>query len=653
MPVAVDSERGFFRAAHRRLSEALSAQQVDEFAALGSDEQRFQWLWDQRLAHETPCSFTELGKDLEQAKQFKDDGNKAFQKEDYATAVRLYTKSILHMPVDSGDLSVVHANRSAALYHRGQYHLALQDIEQALELGYPKHLLYKVYDRQARCLLALKQHLSAKDTFQRTISALDDSPLTLERRRKWQMDVQIMVSMFTKFKDIRDEPLSPAQIGQPKAPPAPGRLLRGPHPRQRAHGRGLVSAALRFHEALDEEVGRHVTTDDDVKAGDLLLTERPAVAVLLQERALTHCFECFRRLRAPVACPRCSAVLFCSAACRTQAERTHHAVECSVLPLLWASGASITCLMALRAIAQLPKGAAPPASVMSLVTHTARRQTEDLLHRAHMAVFLARCLQAAGHAGEGDEVLRTGGRLLTLLQLLQFNVHEVSELELKVPPPRGYDSATSNFVGAALYPTLALFNHSCDPGVVRYFNGTTVVVHAARGLRAGQPVCENYGFCYSNRPRQERLDALQRQYWFRCCCQACEEDWPLLRDMENDTGVMRFRCDPGGASTARCSNVIIVPTDTTNFMVQCSACKQHTNILKGLKALQDTDSMLKIAQSLLSEGNLTDALDRFLKILSLLEDTLVPPFKDYTLCQDKIRMCMVALGEDVIVSGTS
>ncbi|KAE8747180.1 hypothetical protein FOCC_FOCC006178 [Frankliniella occidentalis] len=262
-------------------------------------------------SRKTPCSFTELGKDLEQAKQFKDDGNKAFQKEDYATAVRLYTKSILHMPVvhnaglhwyplvdravDSGDLSVVHANRSAALYHRGQYHLALQDIEQALELGYPKHLLYKVYDRQARCLLALKQHLSAKDTFQRTISALDDSPLTLERRRKWQMDVQIMVSMFTKFKDIRDEPLSPAQIGQPKAPPAPGRLLRGPHPRQRAHGRGLVSAALRFHEALDEEVGRHVTTDDDVKAGDLLLTERPAVAVLLQERALTHCFECFRR----------------------------------------------------------------------------------------------------------------------------------------------------------------------------------------------------------------------------------------------------------------------------------------------------------------------------------------------------------------------
>lgn len=61
--------------------------------------------------------------------------------------------------------------------------------------------------------------------------------------------------------------------------------------------------------------------------------------------------------------------------------------------------------------------------------------------------------------------------------------------------------------------------------------------------------------------------------------------------MDRDqASVMRFRCDPGaggpGAPPPRCSNVVIVPTDTTNFMVQCRACKQHTNILKGLKALQ-------------------------------------------------------------------
>ncbi|KAJ1520536.1 hypothetical protein ONE63_003655 [Megalurothrips usitatus] len=645
MPIAVDSERGFFRAAHRRLAEALTADQLAEFARLASDGDRFQWLWDQRVAHATPFEFSAMDKDPGQAAQLKGDGNKAFQKGDYRTATRLYTKSLLLMPADSEELAVVHANRSASLYHCGEHHLALQDIQQALALGYPRNLLYKLYDRQARCLLALKQHLAARDAFQRTLTALDDSPLPLDRRRKWQMDVQIMIGMFTKFKDVRDEPLSGAQAGEPKAPPPASRLLQGPHRRQRAHGgAGLVSAALAFQQAPEEDGGRHVTAAGDIKAGDLLLTEQPAVAVLLQERVHTHCFQCMRRLRAPVACPRCSAVLYCGEACRAQAERTHHTVECAVLPLLWSSGASITCLMALRAVSQLPKGAAPSERVMSLVTHADRRQPEDLLHRTHMAVFLTRCLQVSGHAGA------TGGRLLTLLQLLQFNVHEVSELELKAP--KRYDTAASNFVGAALYPTLALFNHSCDPGVVRSFCGTTVVIHAAKGIRPGQPVSENYGFCYSNKPRPERQDALRRQYWFQCHCQACEEDWPLLRDMDMST-VLRFRCDPGGSSSAKCSNVIIVPTDTTNFMAQCGVCKQHTNILKGLKALQDTDSLMKIAQSFLSEGNLADALDRFLKILSLLEETLVPPFKDYTLCQDNIRMCLVALGEDVVVAGTS
>ena len=29
------------------------------------------------------------------------------------------------------------------------------------------------------------------------------------------------------------------------------------------------------------------------------------------------------------------------------------------------------------------------------------------------------------------------------------------------------EGATSNFIGAAIYPTLAMFNHSCDPSIVR------------------------------------------------------------------------------------------------------------------------------------------------------------------------------------------
>jgi hypothetical protein len=63
-----------------------------------------------------------------------------------------------------------------------------------------------------------------------------------------------------------------------------------------------------------------------------------------------------------------------------------------------------------------------------------------------------------------DEVF-VGGLLLRHLQLLQFNAHEISELQLE--SPRKLNSARSVFLGGGLFPTLALFNHSCDPGIVR------------------------------------------------------------------------------------------------------------------------------------------------------------------------------------------
>lgn len=53
--------------------------------------------------------------------------------------------------------------------------------------------------------------------------------------------------------------------------------------------------------------------------------------------------------------------------------------------------------------------------------------------------------------------------------------------------------------------------------------------------------------------------------------------------------LMSCRCD----SDRPCPNVVAVPYDTKDFMVQCGLCGQYTNILKGLKALQVSfDSLL-------------------------------------------------------------
>lgn len=102
----------------------------------------------------------------------------------------------------------------------------------------------------------------------------------------------------------------------------------------------------------------------------------------------------------------------------------------------------------------------------------------------------------------------------------------------------------------------------------------------------------------------------------------------------------RFKCETG----KDCRNVLLVKTDTNEFMIRCSKCNKSTNILKGLKALQDTDDIFKVASRNLEEGNHQEALKSYLKILKLLDETLALPIKDYHLCQQGVRLCMLALG---------
>jgi endonuclease/exonuclease/phosphatase (EEP) superfamily protein YafD len=56
------------------------------------------------------------------------------------------------------------------------------------------------YTRKARCLLATKQLKDALEAFRCTLTALDSANLPVERKHKWQMDVQIMLTMLAKNK---------------------------------------------------------------------------------------------------------------------------------------------------------------------------------------------------------------------------------------------------------------------------------------------------------------------------------------------------------------------------------------------------------------------------------------------------------------------
>lgn len=221
----------------------------------------------------------------------------------------------------------------------------------------------------------------------------------------------------------------------------------------------------------------------------------------------------------PLPCPNCIDVIFCSKKCRNAAIYTYHKFECGMLETIWNSGSSINCQMAMRLVSQRPlsyyrgirdqlKTDMPieeitkyvlckyscfffvffraitsflflrlPSHdyrrVYSMVCHDKKRPTYSFLQYAFMSTFLVKILDAnhyfdsdiSGKTGDmcEDDRIFIGELILRNLQILQFNSHQVFDL-LKSTTTGARQTVA---IGAALYTTLALFNHSCNPSIVR------------------------------------------------------------------------------------------------------------------------------------------------------------------------------------------
>lgn len=101
-----------------------------------------------------------------------------------------------------------------------------------------------------------------------------------------------------------------------------------------------------------------------------------------------------------------------------------------------------------------------------MVRHEHLRSDTNFFQYTVMAYFLTICLKIASFFDNFEaEFNYIGGLVLRNLQFLQFNTHEVYELVESMTDKK---SSKTIFVGGGIYPTLALFNHSCNPDIVRF-----------------------------------------------------------------------------------------------------------------------------------------------------------------------------------------
>jgi len=593
-------------------------------------------------------------KSAEVAASLRGEGNQYFKTKHYMMALYKYTESLSYAPLLENDnraedstASLAFANRSAVLFQLGKYQLCLEDISHAFSMSYPPALAYKLYDRKGLCLMALGQSSEAALSFRAAADALALSDLEHSRTQQWSRDLQKQVQSCEQNQQMHctDLGLSLTELS-----------ITCPDIPACEKNSDFESLSDACDVTCDPLLGRYIVAKRDIPPGMIVLSEKPYASIMLADSRHDHCSHCYKFTLAPIPCLSCCHCLYCSAECRNLAYKLYHRFECPLGQILEKLGVDKFAFLAIRTLVVTPLDviykfcgplspheACSVSSVHSdvdnddvyradsydaichLVTHAQHRTAHDLFRRAAIAIVLLRCLCFAGYFETKnpplDVLSGAGGLLLGHLQSFPCNAHEIAEFDLD---PKAVATSTPHELGAGIYATLSLFNHSCDPAVTRSFYGDRCVVRTIRSVRAGEELSDNYGAVFAMQLRSERRAKLRPQYFFECNCTACVEDWPLYSKLR-ETGP-KWRCSD-------CFNSL--PTGTTS----CVHCGSEINLAKCVEQLRMSDKTYKEAFEKLLKCSVNEALPAFLSHLRVMDELLCPPCADYGACQEAVKQC--------------
>nr|XP_033778333.1 SET and MYND domain-containing protein 4 isoform X2 [Geotrypetes seraphini] len=342
--------------AHQKWESLTSSAFREMFSASSDVSQNFQACLIQ-LQHEDEKILQELShdnlvrKDPEASAFYKQEGNKRFQGKKYACAAVLYSKALSHATKGSEQIAVCFANRSAALFHLGQYQVCLEDIERALDSGYPELLVYKVLLRRAECLLQLQKPQEAATIFRELEEKLvSQNSLPANKRQAVLTHIGNLKALVPKRQSgvITHNPGDPRQ----------DLVLCSQNPR-------ISNASSAISLCLSTAKGRHLIAAEDISPGETLVKEEAFVSVLIPEKRPLpaysvernwdtevgneeqHCHLCLVQVIAPVPCQGCSYAVYCSYKCRDKAHQDYHWAECVLGSVLLTLG--VFANLALRA----------------------------------------------------------------------------------------------------------------------------------------------------------------------------------------------------------------------------------------------------------------------------------------------------------------
>lgn len=611
-----------------------------------------------------------------EAKKWREKGNVCYQKHDYPGALECYTKSTIHAPatyrqgVMDEELSLALANRSAALFQLVRYDHALQDMELALRHGYPEILRYKLYDRKGKCMMQLNKHEEAITAFGKAEEYLKVAKLDNTKKKNWTDNMAKFVETCTSLKGSSKEAKTVEFVDSDGSECSNSNgcfMVDGiPRPRMPLSSRFPVASDA-FNVRYEEDSGRFAIARRPVKVGDVIISEPPYVSVLRQDFYTTHCYNCFTKLVNPIGCYTCVSARFCSATCRDYSWKAYHSIECKYVRMIDLSGIGLMGHLALRMILVSGLGKLLSRrsgsrnnhrvlidedgvyiggyeSLLDLVGNSSHRHSNEMFQYTILTIFLIKVLKDGGFF-QGDVMRQrkavvvenyVGGILLRFLQIITCNGVEIMETYFE----ENIQKAEQSSMGLALYPTVSVINHSCNPNTELIFYGNTCIVRSIRMVPGGTELNIDYGYIYYLTERKQRQFSLRSQYYFECICEACRNHWPLKSSLPS--GIPTLKCRKCGAPMPLNSDNASDPT-----LVKCRKCGLAQKPLTYLEEFYESSRLFDKCINEIRMGKVEGPARILENHITVMEKCVMLPTKDYITCLSALKQCYRVMGNSV------
>ena len=221
---------------------------------------------------------------------------KGFEAENWTEALDASNLAVRLAPSPSTTLADALYLRARVLLGSGEPGLALRDATLAgIKGSWPETELYRLYQLQAQCQVALGEAGEALKCLHRALSALDRSQLGEEESVRERTVIQQQLGIVGKKKD---------------------QTRRRRDTSRKEETAKVASSSHRRYPSLsncvevkhNEKQGRHVVARRPVQHGEVLGVEEPVVHCLMPSHLDKRCSNCLTPVIAPLPCASCTQV---------------------------------------------------------------------------------------------------------------------------------------------------------------------------------------------------------------------------------------------------------------------------------------------------------------------------------------------------------